>query len=68
MRDVRWSLKSLTPEDNGLHKDGSLPVTITLPVGDYERVINRTKCSPYIDTVHVQPMRTDTLTRRNPVC
>jgi len=68
MRDARWSLTSLTPEDNSARREGPVPANVLLPAGDYTRAISKTKCSPYIDTVRVLPNRTDSLSRRNPFC
>jgi serine/threonine-protein kinase len=68
MRDSRWSLISLTPADSGFRRDGPVPANVMLPVGDYYRAIRREKCSPYVDTVRVQPNRTDQLPNKNPFC
>jgi hypothetical protein len=68
MRDTRWSLTSLTPEDQGTARDGPMPANVTVPVGDYYRAISKSKCSPYIDTVRVQANQTNRLPRRNPFC
>jgi serine/threonine-protein kinase len=42
MRDTRWSLTSLTPEDQGNSpREGPMPANVTLPVGDYYRAISK---------------------------
>ena len=69
MRDTRWSLTSLAPEDQGgSPREGPMPASVMLPVGDYYRAISKSKCSAYIDTVRVQANKTDRLPRRNPIC
>ena len=61
MRDSRWVLKSLIPGDN-IRREGIVPATsVVLPVGDYERVISRTKCITYTDTQKVSPNKTQNL-------
>ena len=67
-REARWALESLTPDDNRARREGAIPATVLLPVGEYYRAISKSKCSPYIDTVKVQANRADTLPRRNPFC
>jgi hypothetical protein len=69
MRDTRWSLTSLAPEDQGgSPREGAMPANVLLPVGEYYRAISKSKCSAYIDTVRVQANKTDRLPRRNPIC
>ena len=68
MRDTRWSLISLTPEDQASPREGPMPANVMLPVGDYYRAISKSKCSAYIDTVRVQANKTDRLPRRDPIC
>jgi hypothetical protein len=69
VRDVNWSLRSLTAADSGaLQRGSSLPANVTLPVGSYERAFMKPKCGSYIDTVRVAASKVDTLPRRNPDC
>ena len=68
VRDARWSLISLTPDDSGTRRDGTVPANETLPAGPYQRVISKPKCGSYVDTLRVAPNRTDSLPRRNPDC
>ena len=68
IRDARWSLISLTPGDDGVRRDGTVPANVTLPVGEYQRAISKAKCGSYVDTIRVGPNRTDSLSRRNPDC
>jgi hypothetical protein len=41
--------------------------SLVLPVGDYERVINHSRCTNYVDTVTVEAQN-KTLPRRSPIC
>ena len=66
--DARWTLTSLTPSDKGPPRSGTVPANELLPVGDYQRVISRINCSSFIDTISVQPNKTDSLVPRNPIC
>jgi hypothetical protein len=66
--DARWTLTPVPLSDKGLPLSGTVPANVLLPAGDYQRVISRVNCSPFTDTISVQPNKTDNQVARNPIC